>query len=97
MKKITFAGVVKEKEQLKNSTVGGPRERVTLTEVVFSAHDGVKFTDIVATTATNSGAGYCLSCSMSYLENKRMIFEGHYTKNGSLIIDRILSGYYERG
>lgn len=96
MKKITFAGVVQSKEQLKNSTVGGPRERLNLTEVTFSAHDGVQFTDIIATTASNSSAGYCLSCSMSYLEKRRMIFEGHYTKNGSLIIDRIISGYYDR-
>lgn len=95
MKKIIFSGVIKEKEQLKNSVMGGPRERLNLTEVTFSANDGVQFTDIIATTASNSSAGYCLSCSMAYLENKRMIFEAHYTKNGSLIIDRIISGYYE--
>jgi len=96
MKKITIRGKIKEKEQLRNSTVGGPREKILLTEVEFSAHDGVKFDNIQAVTATNSSAGYCLSCSMSYLENREMIFEAHYTKKGSLIIDRILSGYYDR-
>ena len=97
MKKNIFSGVVKEKKQLKNSVSGGPREMLNLTEVTFSANDGVQFTDIIATTASNSSAGYCLSCSMDYLENKKMIFEAHYTKKGSLIIDRIISGYYKRG
>ena len=64
MKRIRFAGVVMNKEQLTNSKEGGPRVRVTLTEVCFSAHDGVRFTNIVATTATNSSAGYCLTCLM---------------------------------
>lgn len=94
MKKIRFSGIIKEKEQLKNSAEGGPRVRVNLTEVTFSAHDGVKFADIMATTATNSSAGYCLTCSMEYLENKILYFDAHYTKKGSLIIDRIISGYY---
>lgn len=94
MKKIIFEGIVKSKEQLKNSREGGPRERLNLNVVMYSGRDGFKNMDTIATTATNSGAGYCLSCSMSYLENKKMIFEGHYTKNGSLIIDRIISGYY---
>lgn len=97
MKKFNFAGVIKEKEQLKNSIYGGPREKVTLTEVIFSANDGVQFDDIIAITASNSNAGYALSCSMDYLENRRMIFQAHYTKKGNLIIDRIISGYYERG
>jgi len=88
IKRFKIVGIVTDKTQLKNSKEGGPRERVWIKQ-----HSGQ---EITATTATNSGAGYCLSCSMAYLENKEMTFEAHFTKSGAIIIDRIISGYYER-
>ena len=89
MKKFELSGIVTSKEQLRNSREGGPRERLS----IKLQHTGE---EITATTATNSSAGYCLSCSMAYLENKKMTFEAHITKSGLIIIDRIISGYYER-
>ena len=86
MKKEIVKGFVKDKAQLKNSVVGGPRVCVHF-ETVEGRH-------IVAKTASNSSAGYCLSCSMGYLENRLLELEIHETKTGSIIITRILSGYY---
>ena len=90
IKKFEILGIITDKEQLRNSKEGGPRERVH----IKLSHTGE---EITATTATNSSAGYCLSCSMSYLENKELSLECHFTKSGLIIIDRIISGYYERG
>ena len=86
MKKEILKGIITKKEQLKNSSVGGPRVRVWI-------KSGDR--ELVATTATNSGAGYLLTCSMAYLENKDLTFEAHTTRTGALIINRIISGYYE--
>jgi len=99
MKKEIVKGYVRSKEQLTNSREGGPRCRM----VLFldwpegRAKDSKPFDavrEITATTATNSSAGYCLSCSMSYLENRLLELEIHETKAGNYIITRIISGYY---
>ena len=86
MKKEIIKGFVKSKEQLKNSVVGGPCVRIHF--------ETVEGREIVGKTASNSSAGYCLSCSMAYLEDRLLELEIHETAKGSIIITRILSGYY---
>ena len=87
MKKFIIKGVVIDKTQLKNSVYGGPREEILLKnskgEVVYMK------------TASDSSAGYLLSCSVHELENKELTLECHETRTGALIIDRILKGYFK--
>ena len=63
-------------------------------EAVALYEEGKKV--VYAKTATNSSAGDMLSCSMAYLNDRKMIFECHDTREGSIIIDRVLDGYYNR-
>lgn len=90
MKKYELKGIIIERERLNNSKEGGPREEVAI--CLYEKGEEV----IYATTATNSTAGYMLSCSMGHLNDRKMTFECHDTKGGSVIIDRILDGYYNR-
>lgn len=88
MKKFQLKGVIIERERLNNSREGGPREEVA----ICLYEEGEKV--IYAKTATNSSAGYMLSCSMGYLNDRKMVFECHETRGGAIIIDRVLDGYY---
>ena len=91
MTKKILSGTIQSKQQLTNSKEGGPRVRC----IIRMSKDSHSF--IPAVTAPNSSAGYCLTCSMEYLKDREMIFEYHETKTGTIIIDSIISGYYERG
>lgn len=90
MKKYELKGIIIERERLNNSKEGGPREEVAI--CLYEEGERV----VYAKTATNSSAGYMLSCSMAQLNDRKIIFECHDTKGGSIIIDRILNGYYNR-
>lgn len=93
MKKIIIKGEVIAKEQLRNSKEGGPRVRFVFRSRLVDG-DYEELTERTITTATNSGAGYCLTCSMEFLKGKELEIEAHYTRAGSCVCDRILSGYY---
>ena len=69
MKKVIIEGVVIDKTQLKNSIYGGPKEEILLKDS--------KGELIYMKTASDSSAGYCLSCSVSELENKKLTLECH--------------------
>ena len=88
MTKKNLVGTIQSKQQLTNSREGGPRVRC----IIRMSKDSHAF--IPAVTATNSSAGYCLTCSMEYLKDREMTFEYHETRTGTVIIDRIISGYY---
>lgn len=90
MKKYELKGIIIERERLNNSAEGGPREEVA----ICLTEEGERV--IYAKTATNSTAGYMLSCSMGHLNDRKMVFECHTTRGGSIIIDRVLNGYYNR-
>lgn len=93
MKKIIIKGEVITKEQLKNSKEGGPRVRFVFRDR-FIDGDYEELRERTITTATNSSAGYCLTCSMEFLKNKELALEVHYSGAGRWICDRILSGYF---
>ena len=98
MKKL-YKGYVLKTEQLHNSIYGNPRAEVLLKceDLEQQGPNGEKvYIEFWAKTASNSMAGYCLSSSISYLKNREMIFLTHETKQGSIIIERVVDGYYDR-
>ena len=96
MKKMILKGFITSKEQLRNSREGGPRVKLNILSEWEEGGEGAVIIREV-TTATNSSAGYLLTCSMEYLKNREMEFEIHETRTGRLILDVIRSGYYNRG
>lgn len=93
-KRFTLKGEILERTRLNNSACGNPRA-----EVAVYVYDGEKKEErvIYAKTATNSAAGLMLGAtSMGYLSDRKMSFQCHETKKGQIIIDQILSGYYDR-
>lgn len=92
MKKYEIRARVLEMERLNNSIYGGPR-----CEVFLHVLGGdFQIREFYAKTASNSAAGWQLSgSSVEDLRKKELTLEIHVTRSGSIVINRVVAGYYE--